>query len=775
MKKRVITPRREILAKDVNDLNDFIEDNFIVYSRDILGVSDGIAQGLTIDAFADLDITINAGVAFSNGKFYELLTNTTLTLPSTSGVYKIYATKSSTSDLPISGYVLLDTSTRQETYDAVNSRTYDSLTLGYTLGSVPSNAFLLGEATVSGSIITTYDDQRTLTSIGNLASNSIQAFSETARNYGTSENEITGFIFDQTDVYKPFVKVTIDNAFEGKAIVIDNGTNAGSQGIYNLVRGNIGSYTAFSGSNGIGSFSELSSNNIGFATNSATSGTTIGFRATNADVGFKSVNSTVGLKIENDSSSVSGIQIVGSNSGLDKGIEITDTYEGIVLENNNRFDLAITKNNMGGAVTENASIILNLTNNDINSATRFYFGIIQDLYGKNIAGNVVKFHPTALDSSMLGYGVEGGLSTDTATVGFNGAKLARGVYLEDNAVGVNILPKANQIGIQIDGTDLINNNIGIEINNVDKPISIINDTNQSSALIELEGLDATTNSSIGLTLNKLNKGIRIDNSNIGIELSSTNALGIKIDQNAKPIEITNTTTKATTAMLKMQGLDNTSNSSTAIKIDDMSTAIRVDDSNFGLLMYNNYKPIRIDNSTTNSTEGQIYLIGKGKADTGSLGMSINDEYKGILISNSEYGVEISQNVDQAINILGTSTGDSIGVSILERKKPLLITNNFTSTTNAMIELVSNTSSNGILINSVGDYGLKIQNTTRGIDLSSANIDFPFRVHYLEGSDPLPSSASDGDIVFRLIGGTTFDIYMYDSTLADWRKNNGQDT
>lgn len=755
MKKRNITARREILAKDVNDLNEFIEDNFIVYSRDILGISDGIAQGLTLDSFATLNITIDAGVAFSNGKFYELLTNSTLTLPSVDGVYKIYATKSSTSDLPISGYVLLDTSTRQETYNTVNSRTYDSLTLGYTLGSVPSNSFLLGEATVSSSVITAYDDQRTLTSIGNLASNSIQAFSETARNYGTSENEITGFIFDQTDVYKPFVKVTIDDSFEGKAIVIDNGINAGSQGIYNLVRGNIGSYTTFSGSNGIGSFSELSNNNTGFATNSATSGTTIGFRATNADIGFKSVNSIVGLKIENDSSSVSGIQIIGADSS-DKGIEITDTYDGIVLDNNNRFDLAITKNNMGGAVTENASIILNLTNNDINSATRFYFGIIQDLYGKNIAGNVVKFHPTALDSSMLGYGVEGSSSSNTATVGLNAGKLARGVYLEDNAVGIDILPKANQNGIVIQGDGIITGIRGIDIINNSEPIVISNPILQASKMIELQGKEKSSSSSNGIFINNVNIGTEYDNVVKAIKINSTATLGINISNVISPINITNGSIGTKANMIQLTGYDNTSNSSTALLIDEVYIGMSVENSYNALYSLNNESPIYIDNTTNTPTNGQITLVGAGYGTTNANGIHIASQNKGVNIaSTTKYGVYIE----------GTNSASSTGVEILDRKKPIKITNDTYFTSGAMIELSANTSSSGIEINVAGDYGITISRATRGIDISSSTVDVPLRFYK---HTSLPASPQEGDCVigYGFLGGSTYSIALYlDST---WR-------
>lgn len=756
MKKRIITPRREILAKDVNDLNEFIEDNFIVYSRDILGVSDGIAQGLTLDSFTDLDITIEAGVAFSNGKFYELLTNTTLTLPSVDGVYKIYALKSSTSDLPISGYVLLDTSTRQESYDAVNSRTYDSLTLGYTLGSVPSNAFLLGEATVSGSIITAYDDQRTLTSIGNLASNSIQAFSETARNYGTSENEITGFIFDQTDVYKPFVKVTIDDSFEGKAIVIDNGTNAGSQGIYNLVRGNIGAYTAFSGSNGIGSYSELSNNNIGFATNSATSGTTIGFRATNADVSFKSVNSTVGLKIENDSSSVSGIQIVGSNSGLDKGIEIIDSYDGIVLENNVHSDINITKDNVGGAVSSIVSISSILTNNDINSSAKFMFNINSDLYGKNLVHSVTKFHPMASDSAILGYGVEGGSSSNTATVGFNGAKLARGIYLEDNSIGLNIIPYANQNGIVIEGDGVKTGIRGIDIIDNSEPIVISNPTLQASKMIELQGKEKSSSSSNGIFVNNVNIGTEYDNVVKAIKINSTATLGISISNVISPISITNGSIGTKANMIQLTGYDNTSNSSTALLIDEVYIGMSVENSYNALYSLNNESPIYIDNTTNTPTNGQITLVGAGYGTAKANGIHIALQNKGINIaSTTKYGLYIE----------GTNSSSSTGIEILDRKKPIKITNDTYFTSGAMIELSANTSSNGIEINTNGDYGITISRATRGIDISSSSVEVPLRFYK---HTSLPASPQEGDCVigYGFLGGSTYSIALYlDST---WR-------
>lgn len=821
MKRRIITARREILAKDANDLNEFIEDNFIVYSRDILGVSDGIAQGLTLDSFTALNITINAGVAFSNGKFYELLTNQTLTLPSVDGVYKIYALKSSTSDLPISGYVLLDTATRQETYDAVNSRTYDSLTLGYTLGSVPSNAFLLGEATVSGSIITTYDDQRTLTSIGNLASNSIQAFSETARNYGTSENEITGFIFDQTDIYKPFVKVTIDDTFEGKAIVIDNGTNAGSQGIYNLVRGNIGSYTTFSGNDGIGSYSEVDSNNIGFFANAGAIESTVGFKAVGLQRSFYSVGATVGLRIDNAVTTSASIQLNGFGIDYeDRGIELVGFNEGIKINNSRKgyiYDNTSLET-VTSAISAYVGSYINLEGG--NSSTVFNYGSVINVNGNAKVGQSINITSTTSSDNISGLTISASGTESTAVIGANiggdAVNMAIGVNISKSNIGLNINPLSNQRGIQIFGDNTIENNNGIVIDEIDKPIEIFNSTNTASnGMIKLDG--DSQKLSLGINAVGLETAFKSSYSTIGLDITNFDAFGIKINSNVsntieqKAIEIylqNNNSNSVFNEGIRFELLGSnkigsnynfspTNSSSTMIgsyykstNNADSNQAIIIDAIGKGISISNSKYPIQI--TSTSITTSNIDIVGSGLSNSDK-GITLTAFKDAIKITDSRHGFVYenttlsnpSSTSDQSMGTHITLTNGNTTTAYPNIGHYVRLNGNnkvgiyqdlaSTSNTHTLIgfdisnENATNQSDSvvgGLIGGKLTSYkfgaGLIIHDSKIGIDLSS-EVDVPFKVPLLQSSDPLPSSPTEGTSVFKIVDSLSYELHIYDGT------------
>ena len=115
-RRRNVYALRQILAKDVNDQNDFRIADFQHIIRDVIGASSGVVSGLA-GSYVGQTVTITSGSITDGETIFELLEDGTLLIPTTNGTYKIYATQSSTNDLPISGFKLIDIETRAETYE----------------------------------------------------------------------------------------------------------------------------------------------------------------------------------------------------------------------------------------------------------------------------------------------------------------------------------------------------------------------------------------------------------------------------------------------------------------------------------------------------------------------------------------------------------------------------------------------------------------------------------------------------------------------------------
>jgi len=255
MRTRNVTAHREILASDVNDLINFVQNDMVTIIGDILPVSTGVVTGLdpTQIAYSGLDVTIPSGVICDgDGKFYELLTNTTITLPSASNTYNLYVQHGSTSDLPTSGYVLLDTATRVETYDTVNTRTYDSLTPTGTTTIVHAGYTKIGEATVAGGVITGVSDERIFVTVANIIANTLQGMVNASNNFAKEGTEVSGTIVDTSTATTKWLSVQIGNTSALEGINIDTGTNAGSKGINLNIEGNTGLYITPNGTTSSG-------------------------------------------------------------------------------------------------------------------------------------------------------------------------------------------------------------------------------------------------------------------------------------------------------------------------------------------------------------------------------------------------------------------------------------------------------------------------------------------------------------------------------------------
>lgn len=325
-RRRNVYALRQILAKDVNDQNDFRIADFQHIIRDIIGASSGVVSGLA-GSYVGQTVTITAGSITDGETIFELLEDDTLLIPTTNGTYKIYATQDSTDDLPISGFKLIDIETRAETYDTVNSRTYDSITVGYTTGTIPANSEQIGTVVVSGGVITSYTDNRSFITIGNLTAYSLQNFAVNNDNTITDTGRFSSTIGDLTNHY--LINATASNTNAVTLFKINNGTNTGSIAFEVTSSGNT-SYKSINGSNSIG-FSSIGSNltnTIGFQSNnnlinynSILLANSTGYKVTgvnNNDIGFHSVNVNTGILVDNENQNV-GVGVLSKNIYIKSG------------------------------------------------------------------------------------------------------------------------------------------------------------------------------------------------------------------------------------------------------------------------------------------------------------------------------------------------------------------------------------------------------------------------------------------------------------------------
>jgi len=306
-RRRNVYALRQALAKDINDQNDFRIADFTTIIRDVIGASSGVVAGLE-GSYAGQVVTITAGSITDSETIFELLEDTDITIPTVDANYKIYGLKGTTNDLPISGFRKTDIETGAETYDTVNSRTYDSITLGYTTGVLPINTEIIGTVDVVGGVITAYNDERNFITIANLTAYSLQNFSANDINEVTDSNYYTLKLGDLTNHYA--FKVDALNTNATTLFKINNGTNSSNIAFEVQSSGNT-SYKSLNGNNAIG-FSSIGSSITG----------TVGFRSNNNLINFDStlLANTTGLKV------------AGVNNG-DTGITITDANSGIIVEN----------------------------------------------------------------------------------------------------------------------------------------------------------------------------------------------------------------------------------------------------------------------------------------------------------------------------------------------------------------------------------------------------------------------------------------------------------
>lgn len=585
-RKRNVFALRQALASDVNEQNDFRIVDYKNIIKNVIGTSKGVVTGLTA-TYSGLNLTVALGSVCDTETIYELLTNTVLAVPSTSGTYKIYAQYSSTNDLPIAGFQLLDIDTREETYNTVNTRTYDSITLGSTLSTIPVDSELLGEATVSGGEITAYDDQRAFITTANLVAYTLQELINQDKTTSTETNYYTGEIGDPTS--KSFIKIEHSNTSASSSIIINNGTNASTIGINISANAN----TSFKSSNSSGA--------IGYSS--------IGINTTNT-IGFKASNNLTNYRADL-LASTTGMYMLGVNSD-DIGLNIEDIQNGIKVTNTNQNDFESNVITYSGQIyssgqnnPENASfgvkgIESRIRNTGIGYVANWFQTTLptQQFVGFQVYNNssqnggvgfqVLNALATSTDKLSLGFMSVGNLLSEYLAVsnqnvigynsirgedGINGSEYLSSAFsatLKDNTTGLSIFPESGSIALA-NGID------GRSIDSDSKFNTFILAQDYATG-ISLTGID--TLSEVGMYLYNNRTAM-----NIGAA-SSTNAVGINIFNQKEGVVISGSTTaikldSGTNSGLLINGTDTSgygiqiNNKFRAIDIIDASTALNI--------------------------------------------------------------------------------------------------------------------------------------------------------------------------------------------------------
>lgn len=298
MRTRVILPNRQILSSDVNEINANQIYNQKIVNDGIIGVSKGVITGLDATSIANTATVfyIPSGIVCDGeGTFYELLSTSSITMSGGSGTYKAYVQYCTINDTPISGYTLLDVSTRTESFTTVNTRTYDGLSGNVTTGTVPTNAVQVANVVWDGAAITSVTDARSLVTIAALPAYSLQGFVQSILNFACAENKVSGYIIDSSDTnnYK-WSKATISNSHAGTGFETNVGQNSLAKGFVASTSGNIGyiANNAINSSSGFVAYGTSDTGNGFIASDNSR-----GFVATAGSTGFVSNNNSLGMEI----------------------------------------------------------------------------------------------------------------------------------------------------------------------------------------------------------------------------------------------------------------------------------------------------------------------------------------------------------------------------------------------------------------------------------------------------------------------------------------------
>lgn len=597
MRRRKVFSKREILASDINEVNDNIIANETTIIKDLMAVSSGVVSGLNI-TYSILDFTVVKGTYCDGEVFYELLNDLTDSLP-IAGTYKIYITLGSTDDTPTSGYVLIDTLLRVESYDIVNNRTYDSITVGKTTGSIPMGSIQIGTLVSDGINITSYTDERIFVTFGNLTAYSLQNFSENSKSTASRASKISGIIIDETDpIHNVWSKVTINNAHAGYGFQTVTGTNSGAIGFLANINNNIGFKSISSGTNSIGFNSVIGATNKSFYGLSTSKTATIGLELDGYLTGVNLVNSTYGLTI------------TGSNIDINEyGINLLDNYNSLYIENTN----FLASGQYLSKMVANADITGGLTGK--------YVSLIET------------------NGAMTGQKISSFGNSD-----FSFGSIYENSTLTGTWTGIAF----KQIG----------SNPSININ-MENPyglgLSISQSTNLSNAIFVSNINSSSTydlNKAIYLELNHNVTGIHIN------KASSTSTLSYGMIIGA----LTGSTNKFETSLFIRNsqsiaiGIDKHVND--AIFIDGDNSALQ-----YGVRIKNNKFSLKIEAPNNQSGGIGINIIGKDRTTSSIDGIYISKTNTAIDMSDNAYGIKIQQYSSNAIKIFNAISSFGYAIDI----------------------------------------------------------------------------------------------------------------
>ncbi len=642
-RQRLIIPLREIIASDVNSVSEYLLYDMQTILKDCLALSEGVISGLEVTSPSGLIVTIPSGIASNgDGKFYELLESTNLTLPSGSATHKIYVTFDSEEDLLIAAFQLFSTAIRDETYTTANVRLYDSLTPARTTGTIPSGSILIAEATVTGSTITSLTDERTFVTFGNILSFDLQNLVDLDKNDYTISGKISGVIMDDSDIanYKGF-SATVNNSHAGTGFYANTGTNAGAKGFATEVNGaNIGFYANLNASSSTGFKIDLNAGSTGI--------NIVGVNST--DFGIKIATTKTPIEITN-SATGNGITIVGANND-DYGVQITNAEFGIKYSN------TTMQASSYGIKIESGNTSSTANYGQIISVNRHGIGLAIEHTTANSGDDFVGFKldnksgQSQVDSFAISIG---GDSTDNFATGLSFQRCL-------NSISITDIAEANSIVINKTNGTIATSNSAIKTNIKRNSIALYIEANDSvstdligiyalktsSANFEaiLVGQDYTT----GIGLLNLASSTAIDitgngTSDFGLKIAGA-ATGIQVSTRYKSLEI-NVLGNVADGIATNTAIDiNVGIQGYAQTITFDNTVVGTNGDSYGLI---------ISNTTSNNVVTGISIAGGGSSQKFEKAINIFDATLGIIIDH-------------------TAAGSSTGVTINNTSLPINITN-----------------------------------------------------------------------------------------------------
>lgn len=167
MKKFHAQPLGEILATHFTQAGDYLEQAFTLMTSDFLQVSSGVINGLAVSSGTLTTVSVDVGNIYQDGKFgtLESASGVTLSLPSSgSRTDLIVCSYLEVYDSPVSGFVLLDVATGDESVEDNPTRRFGAAIIqqltNTTYATCPAGKIPLCELTMNSSGMTGLTDVR---------------------------------------------------------------------------------------------------------------------------------------------------------------------------------------------------------------------------------------------------------------------------------------------------------------------------------------------------------------------------------------------------------------------------------------------------------------------------------------------------------------------------------------------------------------------------------------------------------------------------------------